>query len=148
MLQRTKNANFSNSHNPLLMHFPLSSSVIFSLHWNNCCGAGLGTPFTSSFSSSRCHQLPPFSPFLNFLFMLLFVIGTHVDLLQREREKSLVYYKVIRKKKREKPCCQYFNQDPSTLLAKIFFCDKITVQYKIINIDTCVHHNITVFLNC
>ena len=124
MLQRTKNANFSNSHNPLLMHFPLSSSVIFSLHWNNCCGAGLGTPFTSSFSSSRCHQLPPFSPFLNFLFMLLFVIGTHVDLLQREREKSLVYYKVFRKKKGKSHAVNTSTKTQAHCWQKYFFAIK------------------------
>lgn len=147
MLQRTKNVYFSNSHNPLLMHFPLSSSVIFSLHRNNCCGAGLWTPLTSSFSSSRCHQLPPFSPFLNFLFMLLLVIGTHVDLLQREGEKSLVYYKVFRKKKK-KAMLSILQPRPKQIAGKNIFCDKITVQYKIINIDAWVHHNITVFLNC
>ena len=129
------------------MHFPLSSSVIFSLHWNNCCGAGLWTPLTSSFSSSRCHQLPPFSPFLNFLFMLLLVIGTHVDLLQREREKSLVYYKVFRKKKKSH-AVNTSTKTQANCWQKYFFCNKITVQNKIINIDTCVHHNITVFLNC
>ena len=37
---------------------------------------------------------------------------------------------------------------PKQIAGKNIFCDKITVQYKIINIDAWAHHNITVFLNC